>query len=708
LDPTAVSVSVLSANVLVSGIHVNTSSSAALTLLRANTSRGAFVSGVGVAGAQVTRVAATIISVGIVDSSVSVAGVNVSSTAAAVVGGVGAAWSRDDDAVLAGGFTPTNETSGVTNITVSRSSHVHVESLNVANPTALSVLGGNAVTSPPGPVVVGGVGVANAWWWATPTGSDPAFNTFYVNVSVTDSSNITSRMKFVLTTSDATPGSSSTIAGYIGGVGIVTRGLSIVASSSITVRDASTIERTVHWALLVAGSGGAFSVQDDLTAYAPNGARFTVPGLVGAGAVVVLAADDRQGNANFQSSTLEIAEATEVRGMVLPVLGRTAGPDAALIGVVAPAAVGWVSGLVRTSAAASFKCGTGPCVRLPPLGGNASGRSISVQLLSSDFTACSAAAGAGVIVATDDANYRPLVTNITAAVWDRQHPAAVFFNPDSNGNAIRTCDAWTPTASRADSPTITASESHQRSLTTSHSNSPVDTASASKQHSATASPVDSPTRTASKSGQRSLTVSRTVSASTTETRSAGTASDSDRTRTRTDTAGRSQTWSRTATAPSSTITVLTNGTANMTASPSVTGRTNSVTQRTHSSAVAVTQSLTQRTASNTGTVSPVQPASLTDTTRSGTVVAGTGLGIVAALAFPGIGIPLATIRAGGLIASLRRIGSENGCRGQDASEVPEFLNSPLGFGMADGQDYVTGTAVGAPVVVIIAGIVGAV
>jgi hypothetical protein len=171
--------------------------------------------------------------------------------------------------------------------------------------------------------------------------------------------------------------------------------------------------------------------------------------------------------------------------MVLPVLGRTAGPDAALIGVLAPAVVGWVSGLVRTRAAASFRCGTGPCVRLPPLGGNALGRNISVQLLSSNFTACSAAAGAGVIVATDDANYRPLVTNVTAAVWDWQHPASVFFSPDSSGNAIRTCDAWTPTASPADSPTKTASESHQRSMTL--------------------SPPDSLSQTASDSGQRSLT-----------------------------------------------------------------------------------------------------------------------------------------------------------------------------------------------------------
>jgi hypothetical protein len=104
----------------------------------------------------------------------------------------------------------------------------------------------------------------------------------------------------------------------------------------------------------------------------------------------------------------------------------------------------------------------------------------------------------------------------------------------------------------------------------------------------------------------------------------------------------------------------------------------------------------------------VQLAGLTDTTRSGTIVAGTGLGIVAAVAFPSIGIPLAALRSYGISLSLQRIGSKNGCRGQDAAEVPEFLNSPLGFGMLDGKDYVTGMAVGAPLVVLISGIVGAV
>jgi hypothetical protein len=101
--------------------------------------------------------------------------------------------------------------------------------------------------------------------------------------------------------------------------------------------------------------------------------------------------------------------------------------------------------------------------------------------------------------------------------------------------------------------------------------------------------------------------------------------------------------------------------------------------------MALTQSLSHLTASATSSLSPAQPASLTDTARSGIIVAGTWLGILAALLFRGIGVSQATIRASGLSASLRRIGSENGCRGQDAAEVPEFLSSPLGFGMADAQ-----------------------
>jgi hypothetical protein len=68
---------------------------------------------------------------------------------------------------------------------------------------------------------------------------------------------------------------------------------------------------------------------------------------------------------------------------------------------------------------------------------------------------------------------------------------------------------------------------------------------------------------------------------------------------------------------------------------------------------------------------------------------------------------LTALRAQSVLQSLRRIGSDEGCRGQDPTAVPDWLSSPLGFGMAGGSDYVTGTAVGAPVAVLIAAAVGA-
>jgi hypothetical protein len=93
--------------------------------------------------------------------------------------------------------------------------------------------------------------------------------------------------------------------------------------------------------------------------------------------------------------------------------------------------------------------------------------------------------------------------------------------------------------------------------------------------------------------------------------------------------------------------------------------------------------------------------------RDGKVVAGTALGVVVQFAIRGIGAPLAGLRASGISSTLRRIGSAEGCRGQDPTAAPEWLTSPLQLGMAGGRDYVVGTAVGAPFVVAIATFVGA-
>jgi hypothetical protein len=64
------------------------------------------------------------------------------------------------------------------------------------------------------------------------------------------------------------------------------------------------------------------------------------------------------------------------------------------------------------------------------------------------------------------------------------------------------------------------------------------------------------------------------------------------------------------------------------------------------------------------------------------------------------------MRATAIDRTLSRISSVNGCRGQDPKIPPELLASPLQLGMAKGSDYVTGTAVGAPVVILLAAAVG--
>jgi hypothetical protein len=93
--------------------------------------------------------------------------------------------------------------------------------------------------------------------------------------------------------------------------------------------------------------------------------------------------------------------------------------------------------------------------------------------------------------------------------------------------------------------------------------------------------------------------------------------------------------------------------------------------------------------------------------RDGKVVAGTALGVVVQFALRGIGAPLAALRATGISSTLRRIGSTEGCRGQDPTAAPDWLGSPLQLGMAGGRDYVAGTAVGAPFVVALATLFGA-
>jgi hypothetical protein len=79
---------------------------------------------------------------------------------------------------------------------------------------------------------------------------------------------------------------------------------------------------------------------------------------------------------------------------------------------------------------------------------------------------------------------------------------------------------------------------------------------------------------------------------------------------------------------------------------------------------------------------------------------------VAQFAFPQVSLSLAPLRGYAITRTLSRIGTADGCRGQDPTAPPDWLSSPLQLGMAEGRDYVTGTAVGAPVVVVLAACVG--
>jgi hypothetical protein len=110
------------------------------------------------------------------------------------------------------------------------------------------------------------------------------------------------------------------------------------------------------------------------------------------------------------------------------------------------------------------------------------------------------------------------------------------------------------------------------------------------------------------------------------------------------------------------------------------------------------------THSATPTAQPLHQSKPPPAGRSPAGVAATWVTIAAQFAHARIGA-LTALRAQSVLQSLRRIGSDEGCRGQDPTAVPDWLSSPLGLGMAG--DYVTGTAVGAPVAVLIAAVVGA-
>jgi hypothetical protein len=92
--------------------------------------------------------------------------------------------------------------------------------------------------------------------------------------------------------------------------------------------------------------------------------------------------------------------------------------------------------------------------------------------------------------------------------------------------------------------------------------------------------------------------------------------------------------------------------------------------------------------------------------RTPTTTGATWIGVIAQFAFPQLTFSLSPLRGYAISRTLSRIGSADGCRGQDPTDAPDWIGSPLQLGMADGRDYVTGTAVGAPLTVLVAAALG--
>jgi hypothetical protein len=92
--------------------------------------------------------------------------------------------------------------------------------------------------------------------------------------------------------------------------------------------------------------------------------------------------------------------------------------------------------------------------------------------------------------------------------------------------------------------------------------------------------------------------------------------------------------------------------------------------------------------------------------RTPTATGATWIGVIAQFAFSQLTFSLSPLRGYAISRTLSRIGSADGCRGQDPTDPPDWISSPLQMGMADGRDYVTGTAVGAPLTVLVAAALG--
>jgi hypothetical protein len=123
--------------------------------------------------------------------------------------------------------------------------------------------------------------------------------------------------------------------------------------------------------------------------------------------------------------------------------------------------------------------------------------------------------------------------------------------------------------------------------------------------------------------------------------------------------------------------------------------TPSWTQDATASASGRTQTFTARLA--------VKPAVPNPTTR-GVAVAGSTLGVVSQFAIRGIISPTAGVRAVSIARLIARLESGGGCGGDDPAVAPDWLSSPLQLRIAG--DYLVGTAVGAPIFVLIGAALG--
>jgi hypothetical protein len=643
---------------------------------------GALVIGAGVAGSMVAWAASSVtIDLRVSSSTVAVSNNTTASPGiAAVVGGAGmACWRADDALPLLASELPLHmpvRASPTTFIIVQDTSIADID-LSIKEPVLAS--SSSQVYSPQnGSVVVAGVGVAS---WISVADAD-SMQSLVTCDSVVQlrSSSISASLAVsvpLLATAHAAAGGNAklVVAGLVGGVGSASRGCNTGVGSFVSLVG-SVVDAQTRWLDDVATAVGEADMRVNTVAMS---ARFKTLAVVGVGFVALpnynLSTGSAANNASggFNSTAVEVTGTSRVTGRVLPArtAGRSLAADAGLIGFVAPPSIPFADGTLVAHDSV-FDCGSGPCLRLPAVGGLSSPKyNVDTELFASEFTACDPAPDAGLLAFAEDLSYRFTLYGVTARVWRPAHPANVDIS--SGGVALLPCvhGGWTPTAGRSETTVSGSQPSSSQTVTRS--------ASSSDSH----SPYEASTWSGSASSSTTLSASvpSTGTLSCTPQSSNLTATHSWRSAT--------PSHSPTVTAPTSSASQTT---------------TRSWGSGTSSQSPAATSLTPSSTASETVRPPPPGPK---PPLRDGVVIAGTGLGVIVQFAIRGSGPALGALRASGISSTLRRIGTADGCRGQDPAAAPEWLNSPLQLGMSDGGDFVTGTAVGAPFVVVLAIVLGA-